>query len=417
MKFWQVRSGLPTVREDDVVEHQPLDRDRRAARVDDVHLHVGDEAVHVRLRHAELDLLGEHLEGRHRDRAVAAVVRLLRARGPGEGAAAGRILGRRRRGERRAQKSTPRRRNEARASHAGQYRCMGTATNPRSGRAHRPRRADAAGARRTLSSRCSTRASSSRPPSGSRSARASPSARCSSTSPTARRSTRPWRSSSTSVSRRTLEPIDLGPAARRAHRCLRGAARAPARGGDAGSPRGAAARAGVGGRVGLAPVHARRQKAREVERVFRAELDALEQPRRGVVQRRARGRVGVDLLGGAAGAPAAQRRALARGDAGSDRVATRRALTRSRRIACPALSKRTAAIPSARAASQLSSRSSTNTQSLRRHAAEPLERELVDRRVGLAHARRTPSPRRPRRSRRSRAASPARAAPTRARCS
>ena len=55
-------------------------------------------------------------------------------------------------------------------------------------------------------------------------------------------------------------------------------------------------------------------------------------------------------------------------------------------IACSALSKRTAAMPSSRAASQFTSRSSTNTQSLGRHAAEPLERERVDRGVGLAQA-------------------------------
>ena len=43
-------------------------------------------------------------------------------------------------------------------------------------------------------------------------------------------------------------------------------------------------------------------------------------------------------------------------------------------------------MPRARAASQFTSRSSTNTHSLGPHAAEPLERELVDRRVGLAQA-------------------------------
>ena len=362
---------LAEVREDDVVEHQPLDRDRRAARVDDVDLHVGDEAVHVRLRHAELDLLGEHLEGRHGDRAVAAVVRLLRARGPGEGAAAGRVLGRRRRSEREAGEQAEER-NEARAGHAGQYRCMGTATNPRrDGRTVRAERTRQALADALLALLYEGELQ-----------------------PTAERIAK-----RAGVSERSLfqhfadrEALYQAVAVQQYERSRRPSSRS-----TLALPLGERIDAFVAQRARLleevTPVRraalllepesevvsgwlqsTRRQKAREVERVFRARA---RRDRAAAARRRAgraRGGVGVDLLGGAAGAPAAQRRALARGDAGGDRVATRRALTRSR--GSPARRSRSARRPSpARGRPRSSRRGRPRTRSA--PAATPPSRSSV----------------------------------------
>ena len=105
----------------------------------------------------------------------------------------------------------------------------------------------------------------------------------------------------------------------------------------------------------------RRQKARELERVFRPELDQLGQSERGVLlaalvaasawtsweSLRAHQRLSVDRSRAAMATTLAGLLA-----ASADSISG---------IACAAVSKRTAAMPRARAASQFTSRSSTNT--------------------------------------------------------
>ena len=105
-----------------------------------------------------------------------------------------------------------------------------------------------------------------------RRAPASRSARSSSTSPTARRSTRPWRCSSTSASSPTLDPIDVSLPLPERIEAFVGPARAAARDGHARAPRRSAARAESEVVSGWLQ-STRRQKAREVERVFRPELE------------------------------------------------------------------------------------------------------------------------------------------------
>ena len=99
----------------------------------------------------------------------------------------------------------------------------------------------------------------------------------------------------------------------------------------------------------------RRQKAREVERVFRPELETIEQRERGVLLRRARVGVRVDGVGGAARAPAPERGPCPRGDAHrAGGAPSPAALTRSPES--PARSSRSAPRPSRGPAPPRSSR-------------------------------------------------------------
>ena len=121
-----------------------------------------------------------------------------------------------------------------------------------------------------------------------------------------------------------------------------------------------------------------RHRAGAAERRLGRRL-ALPRGHRGAGARRA-GRARRALAGGRGGADA-------RGRGGDQRGLTPRRAARRPRRASPSASPRctTVAIPSARAGLRLPGRSSTNTHVGGRQA-EPLGRELVDRRVGLADA-------------------------------